>query len=231
MDPLTMGAISLGSGLLTGLFGSGESDKEKAINDWMKKMQADKATISSTAYSKDEIMNNIIPMLQQMLKGSANVAAGQIGASIGESGSGMGGGQNFGEYYTQALAPVIAQGQQSAANATQNMMDMFAKMDDASKNRLLQYYQLQLQGASQKADTNATQRFFTNTIQGMNLGANIMGSLAQANYMFNKDKVTPTPTPVVNQNFGGDIGQQGAFMSSLNKSVTDNMYNTKFGSI
>lgn len=176
-DPLTMGAITIGSGLLSGLFGGGESPQEKAIKGILDKLDKNEDYFKETPFSKDELFNVIMPAIQKTQRGAADVAAGRLGAAVGETDT-AGGAASF-DYYLQALAPVIAKGETEAANTYKQFTQLWAGMDAQAKNRFLQSMQLQTQGAGGLSDMSAGQEFISNFLSGANIGATGYGNVQQ----------------------------------------------------
>ena len=184
MDPLTMLLLSAGSGLLTSLF-SGNGPQTEAVEGFRKWLTDNKEAINNPAYTKEEL-NNITAKIQQQLQGASDIVAGRLGSAIGESG--IAEGQPLAEYYTQQLAPVIAEGQMKSADIEKWATQLFAQLDENSKQRLLQLAGLDLNSVSMLPQMNNAQRSIVTGLQGMNLGSNIMGNLAQAYKNFNWNK-------------------------------------------
>src|SRR5690606_18007594 len=133
--PFDIIAGALGVGGLSGLFVSGESPRDEAVKYMMEQLQNNLSNIKSPSFSKDEDDAKTDSM-KIKAGGAANVAAGQIGATIPET-IGSPSGQAFQEYYTQALAPVIAQGERDKVGIDQFGMEFFANLDNAAKSRLV----------------------------------------------------------------------------------------------
>ena len=189
--------IPLITGIGSGLAGLGDSDKEEALKASLEKLYANEDYIKSAPFSKDEMFNTIFPMIKQLNMGASDVAAGRLGSAVGEGGANMGGGQNFVDYYVQALAPTIAQGQFASAEALQNLVQMYGQMDNQAKTRLLQLLGYEMQGAAQLPSMTDLQAFMTNFIQGGEMTSKIQGNLAMADYYSNKEfpnqGVKPSP--------------------------------------
>jgi hypothetical protein len=113
----------------------GRSKREKALGQTYDTLQGSMGDLQTPAFGKDEI-NSIVGDVGDTYAGASNIAAGQIGATIPETVS-TGRGQGFNEYYTQALAPVIAQGQRDKASTKQWGTNLFGNLDNAAKQRLL----------------------------------------------------------------------------------------------
>jgi hypothetical protein len=182
----TGGGFQLLSGLLGGLVGTGDSDKEKAMKDMLGKLYANEDFVKSTPFSKDELFNQIFPIIKQLNLGAADVAGSRLGAEVGESRASAGGGQNFTDYYLQALSPVMAQGQFATAEAYQGLVEFYGQMDDAAKRRLVQLLGMEVSTANQLPSTTDLQAFVTNFLQMGNSATTMMGNLGTANYMKNK---------------------------------------------
>lgn len=182
----TGGGFQLLSGLIGGLAGTGESDREKAMKDMLGKLYDSEDFVKSMPFSKDELFNQIYPVIKQLNLGAADVAGARLGAELGESKAGVGGGQNFVDYYMQALSPVLAQGQFASAQAYQGLVEFYGQMDDASKRRLLQLLGMEVETANQLPSTTDLQGFITNFLQLGNSATTMMGNLGMADYMKNK---------------------------------------------
>lgn len=202
---------------LASLFGNDDARNE-GIQAIMDNLMGD-ASLSETAFSKSELLQKILPIIQQTYRGGANVAAGQIGAALGESG--MNQGQNFAEYYTQALAPVIAQGENLAGNANQQMVEFYGNLDNAAKQRKLSSYGLQMQGAmGMTQEPSPIEKFMASFLQGANLGATAAGNIGMADYYNTKNKsVVPA---VVNNDSNKNTVQTN---KQINKQINNNNVN------
>lgn len=170
--------ISLASGLLSGIFGSGTSDKEAATKEFVDNIGKYTEFFKKAPFTKDELFNTILPQIQGTFRGGADVAAGRLGSLLGEQGLAQGGG--YKDSYLNALAPVIAQGENNAAGAQMDLTRLFANMDLGTKQQLLQL--LSLQGGAIKGlpDTTKEQDFFTNFLQGGQIGATVGGNIMSA---------------------------------------------------
>jgi hypothetical protein len=182
---LTAGLISLGSGLLSGIFGSGESEQEKAVKDILDKLEANEDFFKQTPFTKDELFQTIMPAIQQSQKGAADVAAGRLGAAVGETGN-VAGGQGAFDYYLQSLAPVIAQGEQNAAGTYQNFVQMWSQMDAQAKQRFMQSLNMQSGLTSGLPNMTKGQEFITNFLSGAQIGATGTGNVMMGNAMMQK---------------------------------------------
>lgn len=177
-DPLTLGAITVGSGLLSGLFGSGESDQEKALKNVLDKLDQNQGFFKSTPFTKEELFNTILPAIQQTQRGAADVAAGRLGSAIGEA-SGVAGGQGAMDYYIQNLAPVIAQGEQNAAQSYKQFTELWSQMDENAKRNFLAALQTEANVGSGLPNMSKAQKFFTNFLSGAQLGSTAYGNVSQ----------------------------------------------------
>lgn len=197
MDPLLLsGIISAGGGILSGLAGLGESEKEAGIKDMLEKLYANEDYVKSLPFSKDELFNTIFPMIKQLNTGAADVVAGRLGSAIGESGANMGGGQNFAETYIQALAPTLGQGQFASAQALQGLVEMYGQMDNQAKTRMLQLLGMEIGANAQLPTMTDLQSFLTNFLQGADLTSGIYGNLTMADYLKNKKFPNQDNNPV-----------------------------------
>jgi hypothetical protein len=185
MDPVTIGLVTLGSGLLSGWLGSGESDQEKAIRGILDKLESNEDFFKSTPFTKDELFNTIMPAIQQTQRGAADVAAGRLGAAVGETGN-IAGGQGTMDYYLQSLAPIIAQGEQNAANTYQNFIQMWSTMDAQAKERFMQTLNMQTGVAQGLPDMTKGQEFITNFLSGAQIGATGYGNVAMGTALMNQ---------------------------------------------
>ena len=177
--------VPIASGILSALTSLGDSPREEKISEILDNLMKD-PRFAQLPFSKDEIMKVIVPEIQRRYVGASDVAAGRIGAQIGESG--QAGGQATSDLYMQALAPTIAAGQHKAADATQWGVDSFASMDNAMKERLLKTYQLSLQGASGLETMSPMQRAFSGFLSGGKIGMDAWGGYQQGKYYQDKNK-------------------------------------------
>ena len=175
MPTLTMGLIALGSGLMTAVAGSGESDREKAIKQTLADFEKYTKLFEDTSFTKEELFNDLLPSIQAGYRGAGDVAAGRAGAALGEQGLAQGGG--FKDAYIQAISPHIAQGEQLAAGAEMDMVKMYDKMDATQKSQLLQFLTAKSNVAGQQEDMTGTEKFFTNFLSGAQTGATAGGNI------------------------------------------------------
>lgn len=189
MNPMELtGLLSGGLGLMSGLAGLGDSEKEQGIRDMLNKMYENENFVKGTAFTKDELFNQIFPIIKNLNLTAADVAGSRLGAEVGEAKAGVGGGQNFTDYYLQALSPVLAQGQFASSQAMQGLVEMYGQMDAQAKSRLLQLLGMEGNLTTQLPSMTDFQSFITNLIQGGDIGAKIGGNLSMANYYANKGK-------------------------------------------
>jgi len=172
------GLVGLGVGLLTGVLGLGESPSEEAFRKMFDELYANMDWLKETAFTKDELFNTILPVVQNTFRRGADIAAAKIGATIPESISGTPQGQGFMDYFVTALAPTIAEGEQLAGQATMSFTDLWAKMDTNAKNRFLSAVQLGGNLAAGLPTTTPAQGFMTNVLQGADIGTTIEGNIA-----------------------------------------------------
>jgi len=195
MDPVTLGLITAGAGILGGIFSGGESPQEKEAKKVQRLIKSYLPQAGQTAFSKAEI-NALIKTMQSIYGGAANVAAGQIGSAIGESG--ITGGQGFAEYYTQALAPVIAQGQEESAKAQLQGNQLYEEDFNNAKQRVAQLLSLLAGNTQSFANQTGTQKVVSGFLSGANLGATALGNIATAYKDFNYTPIAVPNTPVSN---------------------------------
>ena len=176
--PLPLTAIGIGAGLLStlgGLLSTGKSPQEKAMEEMFAMIKQYIPEMSKTPYSKEEI-NSLVKQMQQMYRGGANVAAGQIGSAIGESG--MPKGQGWSEYYTQALAPVIAEGENKSAGAMGWGAETYGGMFDQAKGRVSSMLGTATQAGSMLPQMTGGQKGLAGFLQTLNLLASGGGNFA-----------------------------------------------------
>ncbi len=166
------------SSILGGALSTGESDQEKASKEILSTLQENEDWLSGSPFSKEEIMNALLPAVQKIYRGAADVAAGKLGATIGEGD--LAGGQAFMEYYTQALGSVIAEGETNAGNAVSTFGKWYSDLDSERKNRFLQTMNLELSAVGGLPTLTNLQKFFTGAIKGADIGTTAMGNISQA---------------------------------------------------
>lgn len=202
--------LAIAGGLISGLAALGDSPKEKAMKESLGKLESNFDWLKEVPFSKEEIMGELLPMVQQLYKGSADIAAGRIGSAIGESG--VAGGQGMADYYMQNLAPVIARGQEQAAGAVGQFGQWYSTLDENSKSRFLQAIQLEMTGNQGLSDMTGFQKFIAGGLKGASIGAGMGADIAQAGMINNQASfldtlgkaqaggVPPLPLPGVGAN-------------------------------
>lgn len=163
-------------GLLSGIFGSQESSQEEASQKAYEMIQKYLPELSKQSYTKDEI-NAIVKQMQIAYRGAGSISAGQVGAAIGESGVAKGGG--YADYYTQAVAPILAEGQMKAADAEQFGVAAYNDSYNSAKNRLANALGMLTQSAQGLSTMTGGQKGIIGGLQGLNLGATAFGNLAK----------------------------------------------------
>lgn len=171
--------ISAIAGLISGFLGGGESPQEEEVRKILDQLYEQVDWVKQLPFSKEELMNGILPQVQKTFRGGANVAAGQIGSTIPEV-SGAPAGQSFMEYYTQALAPQIAQGENLAGKAQMDITQMYINEKQTADSLINDIYRTMVGAAQGLPAQSGAQRFFTNFAQGMNLGATAYGNFNMA---------------------------------------------------
>jgi hypothetical protein len=171
----TGGWGAIAGGLVTGLSALGKDPKQEKFEKIFDKLEDSEEYLKSTPFTKDEIMGQLLPQAQKIYRGAADILGGKAGAAVGESGVAKG--QSFGEYYTQALAPIIAQGEQQAGDAISRFGQWYSGLDAQAKNRFLDAVRLQMGAAAGTDDMTDLQKFITGGIPGASFGANIGGEI------------------------------------------------------
>ncbi len=166
------------SSILGGAFSGGDSPQEKASKEVLGKLEDNEDWLKGSPFTKEEIMNALLPAVQKIYRGAADVAAGKIGATVGETD--VAGGQGFMEYYTQALAPVIAEGENKAGAAVSEFGKWYSELDAEKKNRFLQTMNLELQAVGGLPTMTNMQKIFTGAMKGANIGTTAMGNINTA---------------------------------------------------
>ena len=188
-------AIGAGVGgllsVIGGLFASGDSPSEEAYQQIFDMLKDYMPELKQQAYSKSEIQT-IVNNLRQTYRGAADVAAGKIGSAIGESGVAKGGG--FADYYTQALAPVIAQGEAGAAAADQFGVQAYSTIKDQTSQRVLQAMGLMSNTAGGLPSMTPGQKGTAGFLQTLNLLSTAGGNFASMYKNLNTKYPTPTGT-------------------------------------
>lgn len=214
-------ALLVAGTLLGGLGSLGKSPQEMKAEEISQLLAENRDWLKSLPFSREEIMNQLLPTVQRLYRGAADVVAGRAGAGVGEAG--LAGGQGISEYYLQTLAPIIAGGEQLAANAQTEFAQWFAQLDQQSKNRFLQAIQLELSTTGMLPDMNQFQRVITGALSGMNLGATAGGNLAMAGTLNDKSNTLNDIYNLLNQNQGIDILRDSGNILS-NPNLIDGIY-------
>ena len=190
------GAIPyIGGGLtllstLGGIFGSKKSPQEQSMEEMMGLLKQYLPNMEKMAFSKEEI-STLVKSMQSMYRGGANVAAGNIGAAIGESGATPG--QGFAEMYTQALAPVIAEGENKAAGAEAWGEQAYSNEFNQAKGRVSNMLGTMSQVASMQPSMTADQKGISGFLKTLQLLSTGTGNLANAWKDFNYKPPTGSP--------------------------------------
>jgi hypothetical protein len=211
-------ALMIAGGLLGGLGASGESPREKASKEIMEKLRKNEEYFKSTPFSKEEIMDVLLPQVQKMYRGASDVVAGKLGAAMGETGSA--GGQAWSDFYMQSLAPVIAQGQNLAAGAVSDFGKWYSSLDSEAKNRFMQSISLELQATQGLPDMNEFQRVVSGALAGINLGSVAAGNLGAAGAL-NKKTDAISKTKMRKEDTVFDIGMGSKIAQLQNFEIPD----------
>jgi len=178
-------ALMIAGTLLGGLGASGQSPQEKNAENINNTLQDNEDYFKSLPFSKEEIMNSLLPQVQKIYRSSADVVAGRLGQNVGESG--VAGGQGLSSYYLSTLAPVIAQGENLAAGAVSDFGKWYSQLDAQAKNRFMQAISLEIQNNGSLPDMNTLQRTISGALSGLNLGATAGGNVVTANALQEKN--------------------------------------------
>ncbi|MFA4916917.1 MAG: hypothetical protein WC974_09670 [Thermoplasmata archaeon] len=168
--------LSIGGGIL----GSQSSPQEDYFKNMSKTISDYMPYLSSSAFSKSDI-DNIVKSISAMYRGSANVAAGGIGASLGESlnASGVPKGQPSASMYVSELAPVIAEGEKGAASAAQWGSDFFANLDAQAKQRVMSALGMMSSLGQGYSDQTGGQKGLMSGISSFNMLTSGFGNIAK----------------------------------------------------
>jgi len=218
MDLVT-GLITLGSGLVSAFAGMGGSPSQDAIEALIKQLDAKTNFLSSTAFSKQELLQTILPQIQAAFRGGANVAAGQVGATIPEVASTTPSGQAFMDLYLQSLAPVIAKGESQSAQAYGDFVKFYGQLDAAAKTRTLQAFSLKGQLAGGLPKMSGTQKFLTNFLQGASLGSTIKGNIDMAGAISDKASSTADISKMLFDGNGDVMQKYQNFMKTYQSNI------------
>jgi hypothetical protein len=177
--------IGAGIGAIGEIFGS--NPREEALQAGISTLQESRDYISSTPFSKEEIMGELLPQAQKKFRGAADVVAGRLGAATGEVDTAKG--QATKDFYIQTLAPVIAKGEELAGQAISDFGKWYSTLDAQAKGRFLQSVQLELNAAMGLPEQNQFQRTITAALGGLNLGSTAGGNIAMANALSEKGDI------------------------------------------
>lgn len=180
------GIITLGSALLSGVLGLGESPSEEAFQELYDELYSSMPWLKETAFSKEELFDQILPAVQNTFRRGADVAAAKIGSTIPETSGGAPEGQAFMDYYINALAPQIAEGEKLAGQAHIGFVDLWNQMDSNAKTRFMQAIQIGGNLAGGLAGQTPEQGFVTNALQGADISSTIQGNVALGQTFQNK---------------------------------------------
>ena len=164
-------------GVLGGFAASGDSPQEEAFQDIMADLDSLEDIFQTLPFTKEEVMQELLPQTQSLYRGAADVVAGKIGAQTGEAGIAQG--QGAKDFYLQSLAPVIAQGEQMAAGAVGEYAQFFARLSENQKGQLLNYFSTKLNAAQGLPTMTTLQKTVTGALSGIQIGSNIQGDLAE----------------------------------------------------
>lgn len=197
--------------LVGGIFGAGASmlgtsPQESAMEDVIKSIKDAEEYLKSTPFTKDEVMNQLLPQAQKIYRGAADVMAGKAGAAVGEAGVPKG--QAFAEYYTQALAPIVASGEQQAGDAISRFGKWFSDMDAQGKGRFIESMKLLMTGTQGLSGMTPLQKGVTGGMEGARIGAGVAGDFdilsELKKLMQGKEDLATSTTQFGNVNVRGD---------------------------
>ncbi len=188
-DLLTIASFATGivGSIFGGIAGSQQSPKEKASADILADLQGMEDIFTDLPFTKEEVMNQLLPQVQQLYRGAADIVAGKIGAQTGEAG--IAAGQGAKDFFLQSIAPVIAQGEQLAAGAVGDFAGFFARLSENQKGQLLNFYQTQIGAAEGLPDMTTLQSTITGALGGLQIGANIGGDIAETSVIGDQAEV------------------------------------------
>jgi hypothetical protein len=183
-------AVGAGAGALIGaLFSMGDSPSEEAYQQIFDMLKDYMPELKREAYTKNEIQT-IVNSMKQMYRNAADVAAGKIGAAIGESGAAKGGG--FADYYAQALAPVIAQGEAGAASAEQFGVEAYSTIKSQTNQNVIGGMNAMTNAAAGLPSMTSGQKGTAGFLQTLNLLSTAGGNYAQMYKNLNTKYPNPT---------------------------------------
>jgi len=180
------GLITLGSAILSGLLGMQDSPSEEAFKKMFDELYANMDFLKETPFTKEELFNTILPVVQNTFRRGADVAAAKIGSTIPESVSGVPQGQAFMDFFVTALAPQIAQGEQLAGQANIDFVKLWSDMDTTAKQRFLQAIQVGGNLASGLPGQTPGQKFVSTGLQGADISSTIQGNVDLGQVYSNK---------------------------------------------
>lgn len=215
---INLGGVGTGAGtgfmmggpwgaLIGGVLGAGasmlgQSPQQESLEALMKKLDDAEEYLKSTPFTKDEVMNQLLPQAQKIYRGAADVLAGKAGAAVGESGVAKG--QAFGEYYSQALAPIIGAGEKQAGDAISRFGQWFSSMDSEAKNRFLSSVQTMMQATQGLEGMTDAQKGLIGGLEGASIGAGIGGEIDILGQLSKK------------LGLQGELGEAGAKFGNIN---------------
>jgi hypothetical protein len=216
---MILGTVLGGTGAL------GESPQEKTTKEALGQLNANEDWLKSAPFSKEEIMGTLLPMVQKMYRGSADVLAGKAGAAVGDMGLPQG--QSTTEYYLQALAPAISQGENLAAGAVSEFGKWFSTIDADTKNRFIDMIKTKLAGAGGLPDMDQFQRVLTGALSGLNLGATAGGNVVSAQALREKTDFLSNLNQIfdTNKSSGGGVEDLLKMMQSGSLKINPNDIN------
>jgi len=228
---LLSGLITLGSGLLSGILGSGTSPSEEGFQKLFNELYNNMDFLKQTPFSKEELFQSILPAVQSTFRRSADVAAAKAGATIPESvGGSVPEGQGFMDFYINALAPIIAKGENLAGQANVNFVDLYNRMDSEAKQRFLQAIQLGGNLAGGLPGQTGGQKFFTNFLQGADIGSTIQGNIALGDALNSKaNSLMGLLQNLLNGGTNGASGATGAGNSNILGTINQFLNNGNAG--
>lgn len=192
-------------GILGGVAGSQKSPQEEAAEGILADLEGLDELFKTLPFTKEEVMQELLPQAQGIYRGAADIVAGKIGAQTGEAGIAKG--QGAKDFYLQSIAPVIAQGEQLAGGAIGEYANFFAQMSENQKGQLLNFYKTKLAASQGLPDMTTFQRTITGAFSGMQVGSNIQGDIGQ---ILDLGKETQTYQDIIDQQDDQTIQQASA---------------------
>lgn len=183
-DPIT---LLLGGSLLGGLGALGSGSKQKAIQQNIGLIDSMITGLDKPNFTQEDA-DIMIKKIRENFRAAADVAAGRIGSTTGESlaAAGVPQGQAASDYYIQALAPTLAAGETEANKASLALLEQV--LNDKARRDQLKAELMRLRTGSTEGmeDMSGFQKFLTGALAGGNLGATALGNLSQWKYANNK---------------------------------------------